>query len=415
MKGKKTKNIVLITLDCVRPDHLGCFGYAGVDTPTINHLAEKGILFEQAICSAPNTWVSHASIFTGCNPLKHGLHTPYDKLGEDTPTIAEILSQNGYYTLGFPAHNLVGKVANFHRGFDVFYEDSLKFDSKIEGMKWCSDWTKVLTIADEQIKRNKHKPLFIWFHYINTHHLPNNSILLPDSYKHRFGSKWQYYDAKISYADKSCVKNIVDILEKNQIRENTVLVIFSDHGEELEKGSCPKHDNSLFEDVLRILLLIVDPANQTNRKVSDLVRSIDILPTILDMLHIPQTNTYIDGESLVPLFICNDAVTKGWAYSENIVKGLLSIRTPTWKLIIHVEKSDENNEIKVRPKRFQLFKVAGSSFSKDMSVGEIPREQVASKVEPILRCLEESLNSKRSIVDNEKDRLCNALKSLGYI
>ena len=69
------KNIILITLDCVRPDHIGCFGYKNVNTQTIDQLAKDGTLFEQAICQAPNTWVSLASIFTGCNPIKHTLHT----------------------------------------------------------------------------------------------------------------------------------------------------------------------------------------------------------------------------------------------------------------------------------------------------------------------------------------------------
>jgi arylsulfatase A-like enzyme len=67
------KSIIMITLDCARPDHLGCYGYHGVDTPGINKIAREGLIFQQAIAQAPNTWVSHASIFTGCNPYRHGI------------------------------------------------------------------------------------------------------------------------------------------------------------------------------------------------------------------------------------------------------------------------------------------------------------------------------------------------------
>jgi arylsulfatase A-like enzyme len=259
MENKKLKNIVLITLDCVRPDHIGCFGYKNVNTSIMDQLARKGIIFEQAFSQAPNTWVSLASIFTGCNPTKHDLHTPYDKISGKTPTMAETLSKNGYYTIGFPAHGLVGKIADFHRGFNFFYDDNLKFDSKIKDVKWGSNWKKVLEIANTEIRKNDQKPLFIWFHYMNTHHFPENSIPLPYLYRFRFSSKWQYYDGKISYADKNCIKNIVKLLKKNGIFEDTIIIIFSDHGEELENNKFPKHDNLLYDDVLRILFLISAP------------------------------------------------------------------------------------------------------------------------------------------------------------
>jgi len=412
------KNIVFITLDCVRPDHLGCFGYKDVHTPNINQLAEAGVLFEQAICSAPNTWVSHASIFTGCNPIKHGLHTPYDRISDNTPTIAEVLSENGYYTVGFPAHSLVGKAANFHRGFNAFYESDFKFDSKIKGMKWYSDWPKVLDIANEEIAENKQKPMFIWFHYMNTHHLPDGNVALPYPYQQSFSPKWQYYDGKISYADKVCVEAIVDILEKNGIFDDTTIIIFSDHGEELENSSSPKHDNYLFDDVLRILLLIFNPGVEVvNKKIPHLVGSIDIFPSILEMLHITARDMDFDGESFVASFASGKPFPKKWAYSENIGKNLISVRTSNWKLIVEIESNAINDKIVIHPKKNRLFKVKASPFEKEepLEDGKIPQELLNSKVAPILRSLEASINSKKNVATPEKDKVYIFLKALGYV
>jgi len=396
MENKKLKNIVLITLDCVRPDHIGYFGYKNVNTSIMDQLARKGIIFEQAFSQAPNTWVSLASIFTGCNPTKHDLHTPYDKISGKTPTMAETLSKNGYYTIGFPAHGLVGKVADFHSGFNFFYDDNLKFDSKIKDVKWGSNWKKVLEIANTEIRKNDQKPLFIWFHYMNTHHFPENSIPLPYLYRFRFSSKWQYYDGKISYADKNCIKNIVKLLKKNGIFEDTIIIIFSDHGEELENNKFPKHDNLLYDDVLRILFLISAPdIIPVNKKIKNLVRSIDIFPTLLDMLNIKIGNMDIDN----------------WAYSENITKNIVSIRSPDSRLVVSIEIKDSSNKYEIRAKEFNLFNINQDSYGKKE---KIPAE-LMKEVDQILSDLKKSINFKKDVKSSEETMIGESLKSLGYI
>ncbi len=117
---KKPKAIVVVTLDCVRPDHLGAYGYRGVDTPFMDLVAKEGALFENAIAQAPNTWVSHASIFTGCNPYRHGMRTYYTVISEEVGTLAEMLSKSGYATAAYPAHTLVGPERGYNRGFRSF-------------------------------------------------------------------------------------------------------------------------------------------------------------------------------------------------------------------------------------------------------------------------------------------------------
>jgi len=414
-KIKKTgerPHIIFITLDCVRPDHIGITGNKNVKTPAIDSLAKSGVIFEQAYSQAPNTWVSHASIFTGCNPPKHGLHAPCDKIRNNVSTISEVLSQNGYYTIGFPAHNLVGKFSNFHKGFNIFYEADFKFPSKINGMKWGNNWKKVLKIADKEIKKYKHFPLFIWFHYMNTHHFPDNNIPLPYLYRLKFSARWQYYNGKISYADKFCISNIISILKKHNILKNTIVVIFSDHGEKLEEGQKPEHDDTLSDDVLRILLLMSGPGIPVNRNIKTLVRAIDIFPTILDILKIDFKNMDIDGISLKPLLETNHLEEK-WAYSENIPKNFISIRTPVERLVANIETTKLNNKYQIKIKHFTLYNAQkdGKIIADEVLIPSVLKTELKNKIYE----LEKSLNSKIMVENSDKKRIIEHLKSLGYI
>ena len=115
-------DLVIITLDCVRPDFLGCYGCQRVRTPTLDRLAAKGAVFELALSQAPNTWVSHAGIMTGLYPPRHGLRSPYDQLSPAVTTLASLLADHGYCSAGFPGNDLVGSRAGFHRGFDLYFE-----------------------------------------------------------------------------------------------------------------------------------------------------------------------------------------------------------------------------------------------------------------------------------------------------
>ena len=99
----KQPNILLLTIDSLRPDHLGCYGYQAVPTPAIDHLASSGIQFQNAYCQAPNTWMSHAALFTGCNPPRNNIRSPLDKLNTTQPTLAEVLKNKGYETFGLPS------------------------------------------------------------------------------------------------------------------------------------------------------------------------------------------------------------------------------------------------------------------------------------------------------------------------
>ncbi len=211
MKVDSPDNLVLLTLDCVRADRLGCYGYQGTETPHINALATQGVLFEQAVTHAPNTWVAHASIFTGCNPYNHGLRSPYQRLGRNVQTLAERLAHCGKRTAGFPGNTLVGRSTELDRGFQYFDEDHFDSPVRIQNIAWRRNWKATIERTRRWILESR-EPFFIWLHYIDTHHLPE--IDLPEYYRHNYSPNHQYYDGKISFMDEVCVGACKDILDR---------------------------------------------------------------------------------------------------------------------------------------------------------------------------------------------------------
>jgi len=373
-------NLVLITLDCVRPDFLGCYGCQAVRTPNLDRLAARGIVFEQAITQAPNTWVSHAGIFTGLYPHLHGLRSPYDRLQPDVPTLASMLSEQGYRTAGFPGNDLAGSRAGFHKGFDLFYENyrlAHPLDAHGNGITANNrnHWEDVLHNAADWLSDGG-RPFFIWFHYLDTHHLPGCD--LPDYFRFTREPLWQFYEGKISYADHRCIGGILDLLRRAGANEETLLVILSDHGEELCAGLPPFHNGGLTEGVLRVpLILFSERMPGAGTRIVSQVRTADIVPTLLGLL-----GENSDGNasracasrifSGIPLPLPGRMDARGLmttgdlAYAENEPLGIFCLRTQEWKYLngpdgealFHLasDRFEQNNVIHRHPQTGEYFR-----------------------------------------------------------
>ena len=343
-------DLVIITLDCVRPDFLGCYGCETVRTPNLDRLASCGLVFEQAASQAPNTWVSHAGILTGLYPPLHGLRSPYDRLCPDVPTLASVLAAYGYATAGFPGNDLVGSRMGFQKGFDLFFEQYSKLDVSVsEGLSANNrnTWEEVLEAAADWLVQQK-SPVFLWFHYLDTHHLP--SLDLPDFYRFSRDPLWQFYEGKISYADERCVGRVIDLTQSTGRYENTVFVVLSDHGEELRPGTAPSHNGELSEEALRIpLILCCEKMPWKGMRVPDLVRTADLAPTLSGVLcsasssaggEFPKTS----GSPLPLQGLDEKQVRKAsagdLAYAENEPLGLFSVRTGEWKYRVKPEREE---------------------------------------------------------------------------
>ena len=326
------QNLVMITLDCVRPDFLGCYGNTRVRTPNIDRLASRGAVFEQAVSQAPCTWVSHAGIFTGTFPPTHGLRSPFGVLSPRVPTLAEVLSEAGFKTSGFPANELVGSRTGLGRGFNFYYEDFKGERTTGPTANRRNSWSDTLSAASERFSIQKGERFFSWFHYLDTHHLPECD--LPEYYRTEFRQDWQFYEGKISYADENCVGRVLSLLEEQGLHRDTLVVVFADHGETLGGDGCPRANERMRDTVRRVPLIFSSPGGKgTAGRIARQARTVDIMPTILDLLKIPRPRwPRMDGKNLFEPEIPTNHNTS-LAYAENFPQGMASIRTEEWKLV----------------------------------------------------------------------------------
>ncbi len=308
-------NVILISIDTFRGDHLTCAGYNKYDvdiTKNICAFASEGILFTRVIAQASSTQLSHASIFTATIPSHHqSYNTRNTSISNKTITLAEVLKKNNYETGGFTAGVQVSRVFGFSRGFDTYQDDADKTFKKTEkfrvtaskGMEWI---------------RQRNKPFFLFLHTYEIHHpyTPNETYAeqLDPDYNGTFGinisldiTKFNkntsnlskedldhiiaMYDAEIMSADDG-IGWFISELKRENLLEKTIIVLTSDHGEEFgEHGRVAIHSWTLYNELLHVPLILYAPGLKPGVK-THMVRSIDIAPTILSILGIPLPETF---------------------------------------------------------------------------------------------------------------------------
>ena len=191
-------NVLLLTIDTLRPDHLGCYGYKSVKTPNIDRLARNGILFTNAYSPVPLTLPSHVSIMTGQYPIRHGVHNNgIYVLSNSADTLAEILRNNGYKTGAVVASHVLDSQFGLDQGFD-HYDDHLNRDKEVRPQEHeCYREGEVVTdLTKKWLKKNHKGPFFLWVHYFDPH-APYDP---PSPFDSRYED--QPYDGEIAYLDK---------------------------------------------------------------------------------------------------------------------------------------------------------------------------------------------------------------------
>lgn len=333
----KNWNVLIVTFDCLRPDHLSGNGYRGVSTPTFDRIMDEGVSFTHAYCQAPNTWISHASLFTGCNPYKHGVRTPFSRISARLQTMAELFQQAGYATFGLPAMSLLSRDAGFARGFREYRLDGLRSKGDLfatEYYRKCADTLETVKTWLEHAER----PFFAWIHYFGLHQLPSKVLDLPLHYRRSYSEYAQYYDGKIAHADEQFLAPLVEHLQTLELLDETVLVLWSDHGDDLRMIEHPEpqlgqgHNWGLTEDVMRIFLGIRAPGLLgEGQKRNDVCQSIDVLPTLLELTGLESDLNQFEGRSLLSSSSQSDPPT---VYMENLCQGFLGTRYGNYKLVL---------------------------------------------------------------------------------
>lgn len=330
-KNISKPNIVFITLDTTRADHLGCYGYEKVQTPNMDRLAEEGILFEQCIAPSPLTLPSHSSMMTGLYPTYHGVRmNGNNALSDKHKTLAELFSENGYDSGAFIAAFVLDGRWGLKQGFQ-FYDDNFdltKYKTLDLGrIQRRAD--EVINSAIKWIEQKKEKSFFAWIHLYD----PHTPYTPPEPYYSEYKDRGiaGLYDGEISYMDEQ-IGRLITWLKDNKLKENTIIIIMGDHGEGLGSHGELTHGYFIYEYAIRVPFIIVTPIEEFKSiRIGSQVRIIDIYPTLLEMLNIkvPEEN---QGKSLLSTIFDPDKAEDLLAYSEAMSPNLQYNWSPLYSL-----------------------------------------------------------------------------------
>jgi arylsulfatase A-like enzyme len=304
---------VLISLDTVRPDHLGCYGYGRNTSPNLDAFARQGVRFSQARCQMPYTLPSHMALFTSMLPSHNTVDHYEALLPKEVPTLAELLQAHGYKTAALVNDGQMTSRWGFHRGFGLWREFQ---ESQPEG-----DCEHLTAAALAWLESRPAEPFFLFLHYYD----PHSPYDPPAPYREAFGSSltgaeadrvcWHVrrpenpltnrdlfdqaigsYDGEIAWLDHELGKLF------EHLADNTLVVVFSDHGEAFKEHGWWMHSATLYEEEVRSALVLRHKGLvPEGRAVDEPVMLLDVAPTILNLCGI-QSPTHFEGTDLSPLW-----------------------------------------------------------------------------------------------------------------
>ena len=307
------RNVLLVSLDTLRADRLGSYGYESAETPRLDALAARGARFERAATVVPLTLPAHASLMTGTFPPFHGVRDNGGfYLDEELETLAEVLSADGFRTAGFVAAFVLDSRWGIAQGFEHFHDD---FDlTEFEGAGGMDAIQRPgAEVVDEALRwlgEDTSAPFFAWIHLYD----PHTPYEAPEPYRSRFpATRSGAYDAEIAATDAQ-VGRLLAALEASGQLEETLVVVVGDHGEMLGEHDEPTHGFFLYEPAVRIPLILAGPGIAAI-VVEQQVRIVDVMPTVLGRLGLPMP-AEVQGADLAPL-MAGASSEPLYAYSES--------------------------------------------------------------------------------------------------
>ena len=273
-------NVLLITVDTLRADHVGAYGAKQAQTPTIDSLARDGLLFERAYSQVPLTLASHTSLLTGTYPFNNGVQDfTGQPLRPDIRTVAQALNAAGYATGAVVSSYVLDRSWGLNRGFDLYY-DVFRGSSFLENDPGLVE-RKASASVDEALqwlRQPRTKPFFFWLHLYD----PHSGYEPPEPFKTRFAKA--PYDGEVAYADSQLAR-LITYLKQRRLYDGTLIIFTSDHGESLGEHGEKEHGFFVYHSTLHVPLLIKPPAAQARpQRVAEPVAIMGIAPTIVEML-----------------------------------------------------------------------------------------------------------------------------------
>ncbi len=335
-------NVLLITIDTLRSDHLGGYGYGRDTSPRIDDLAGRGALFESAYTYWPKTRASMAMLLTGRTPPRNGFSKQHPMILDFNPTIADSLSRAGYETMAVVDNPNVAAQHGYAKGFERFRETWQE-----TGLVSEMDRTRAITqeAVDFIAQRSQERPFFLWLHYVNPHTpytppAPFDTKFIDESTRQgpalptvkgfdggipdrwavsgedRVGFYVAQYDGEIATVDQE-VGRVIDALDAAGVFDETLVVLTSDHGESLgEHGYYFDHGANIHNPSMIVPMIVVAPGTRPGLRVASLASTLDVYPTILDDAKVAFPGGLM-GESLLPAATGRAASSRERLFAQN--------------------------------------------------------------------------------------------------
>ncbi len=457
-----TPNVLLVSIDTLRPDHLGCYGYRRDTSPAIDRLADQGVRFSTVASASSWTLPAHASLVTGLYPATHGAWRMANPILPEVTTLAQLLQRSGMTTCGMVSFHLLSAGYGFARGFDTYRELHKEAGGGLRQVRA----EEVANRAIHWIGDNRTEPFFLFLHFFDPHWdydppPPYDRIYNPDyrgEITGAYGSLLKYikyrpatpgkrgkasalvaepgmerevtiaredldqvlalYDGEIRYTDHH-LGRVIDALRLFGLLEKTLVVVTGDHGEEfMEHGSLEGHAWTMYEEVTRVPLVMRFPDGLGGgRTVERQVRNIDIMPTILDWLQLNGPPA-LEGKSLLPAIRETCSIEGGCKMVPEVAFG----ETRRFKLTRASARSTSGRKViftngGAAVEYFDLNRDPGEQVNLREAVGDPPHEEFVRLEES----LDDWLNGRDPAVDagpaEEVDidqRTRDQLAAMGY-
>ncbi len=432
-------NVILIAVDTLRADHLRSYGYSRETSPEIDRFSRQSVTFTDCISHFPATTPSFASILTAKFPYHHGvLDNNYKgyKLDKSHMTVSEILKNSGYRTAAFIGGWTLKINSNLNQGFDEYF-DYLGGDGISKKGK---------TLVEESvawIEQNHEEKFFLFLHLFDPHgkytpppryHLTYDATdaatdldKIPEHQRHGKISDPSFYisryDGEITYADYYLGRVFTKLLEHG-LMNNTIIIFTADHGEEMaDRNQWFNHGCYLYDEQIRVPLMIYYPDKLPPRVYPDTVRLIDVVPTLLDLLNIDFTSD-LDGSSVLPGLLGNSLLERLAFFESGNEKNLwdqrmpglegkqYGVRTRDWKLIRTVTHSGIDYEFfNLKQNPDERINIYGQGIGDEVFLKE--------KLEEFVSLSQNSPYYLQKVKKNYKDDLTEedmaVLRAIGYI
>jgi len=429
--------IILVSLDTLRADHLGCYGYDRNTTPNLDTLAREGVVFTSAYAQSSWTLPSHVSLLYSLNSASHQVYYADQKIDTSLPSIADLLRQSGYQTFAITSGGYVSRIFGFDDGFD-WYDEPLDKSKDPLGQ---FEAERLFAYTAEWLKKNKDSQFFLFLHTYQPHGpyycpSPWNELFLPQQAEwHKMdltqfwasrGKDYAFtpgeianivalYDGEIRYTDEMLIKPLINLLKFLNIYDETLILITSDHGEEFYEHKGWLHGRALYDESIRVPLIMRFPQAQfKDLRIATKCRSIDIMPTILDIASVKYDQDSIDGQSLMSMVLGKEKNHRSFisdlAHQDVPVPcpALVASNTDNLKVIINKSDKEGTKNIEV----YDLTHDPGEKTDRILDYGKV----ISNFVKMIDVYYRDKKKISRKIGHLEIDeKLREKLRALGYI